>query len=138
MFSGAAARLEGAPREGDVVEVRSAQGEFLAVGHFGERDIADIARSTIFNARPDALCVSGLTAGAETSFQTLEQVKNVAKDTPVFANTGVRENNVQDQLAIADGAIVGTAFKYESVTWNAIEEARVASFMSKVRQFRTK
>lgn len=108
-----------------------------AARYIGERDIADIARSTIFNARPDALCVSGLTAGAETSSQTLEQVKNVAKDTPVFANTGVRENNVQDQLAIADGAIVGTAFKYESVTWNAIEEARVASFMSKVRQFRT-
>ena len=36
-----------------------------AASYLGQRDIVDIAKSTVFNNRPDALCVSGLTAGAE-------------------------------------------------------------------------
>jgi predicted TIM-barrel enzyme len=32
-------------------------------------------------------------------------------DTPVFASTGVRLANVEEQLAVADGAVVGTTFK---------------------------
>ncbi len=34
IFSGAVASIKGEPREGDVVEVRSAAGDFLAVGHY--------------------------------------------------------------------------------------------------------
>ena len=43
-----------------------------AAAYLADRQIADIARSTVFNNQPDALCVSGLTAGAETSAQTLK------------------------------------------------------------------
>ncbi len=35
-----------------------------AARYLADRDIESIARSTVFNNRPDALCVSGLTAGA--------------------------------------------------------------------------
>lgn len=107
-----------------------------AAAYLGNRPIADIARSTVFNAHPDALCVSGLTAGAETSVQTLQMVKAAVPDTPVFANTGVRVNNVSDQLAIADGAVIGTAFKTDGNTWNAIETARVKAVMAKVKEQR--
>ncbi len=84
-----------------------------AAAYLGNRNIADIAASTVFNARPDALCVSGLTAGSETSAQTLKLVKDAVPDTPIFANTGVRQENVEAQLSVADGAIIGTAFKKE-------------------------
>jgi len=107
-----------------------------AAAYLGNRQVADIARSTVFNARPDALCISGLTAGAETSVQTLQLVKAAVPDTPVFANTGVRVNNVADQLAIADGAVIGTAFKTEGNTWNPIEVARVKAIMAKVKERR--
>ena len=107
-----------------------------AAAYLGGRQVADIARSTVFNARPDALCVSGLTAGAETNVQTLELVKKAVPNTPVFANTGVRVDNVTQQLAVADGAVIGTAFKAEGNTWNAIELARVKALMTKVREFR--
>ena len=40
IFSGAVAQIDGAAREGDLVEVYSAAGEFVAAGHYGERDIA--------------------------------------------------------------------------------------------------
>ncbi|NOY98124.1 MAG: BtpA/SgcQ family protein [Chloroflexi bacterium] len=100
------------------------------------RQIADIARSTVFNNQPDALCVSGLIAGAETSAQTLKFVKDAVPDTPVFANTGVKIENVTDQLAIADGAVVGTTFKHDGNIWNTVDPKRVKALMQKVRELR--
>jgi hypothetical protein len=107
-----------------------------AAAYLGKREMADIARSTVFNARPDALCVSGLTAGAETSVQTLQVVKAAVPAVPVFANTGVRADNVAEQLAVADGAVIGTAFKAGGDTWNAVEVGRVKAVMAKVREYR--
>jgi membrane complex biogenesis BtpA family protein len=107
-----------------------------AAAYLGNRTVADIARSTIFNARPDALCISGLTAGVETSVDALRLVKEVAGDTPVFANTGVRLGNIEKQLAIADGAVTGTAFKRDGYIWNEVDPNRVSEFMQVVRRFR--
>lgn len=103
-----------------------------------QRDnIQEIAKSTVFNCRPDALCVSGLTAGAQTDAQTLAQVKEVVPETIVFANTGVRLNNVEEQLSIADGAVVGTTFKKDGIFENEVDPARVKEFMDKVKAFRS-
>lgn len=107
-----------------------------AAAYLGSRSVTDIARSTVFNAEPDALCVSGLTAGAETSTQVLKLVKDAVPDVPVFANTGVRLENVEQQLAIADGAIVGTAFKVDGNIWNPVDPERVKALMDKVRELR--
>lgn len=102
----------------------------------GERSVADIARSTVFNTEPDALCVSGLTAGKETSAQTLRIVKEAVPDTPVLANTGVRLSNIGEQLQIADGAVIGTTFKEEGNIWNPVKTERVTALMDKVKQIR--
>ena len=107
-----------------------------AARYLADRDLADIARSTVFNTRPDALCVSGLTAGAETSLQALRIVKEAVPDTPVFANTGVRLNNVAEQLSVADGCITGTCFKRDGYIWNEVDVDRVQAFMDKVRMVR--
>jgi membrane complex biogenesis BtpA family protein len=107
-----------------------------AAAYLSKREIADIARSTVFNTKPDAICVSGLTAGEETSTQTLEIVKKAIPDTPVFANTGVNEGNVAAQLSIADGAIIGTAFKEDGHTWNPVSEKRVSKLMKKIKDLR--
>ncbi len=104
--------------------------------YLGERKVEEIARSTVFNARPDGLCVSGITAGQETSAALLERVKKAVPDTPVFANTGVRLENLVEQLSIADGAVVGTALKRDGYIWNEVDEQRVSVFMDKVRKFR--
>lgn len=100
--------------------------------YLAQRDLAAIARSTVFNARPDALCVSGLTAGAETSIEALRAVKQAVPDTVVFANTGVTLANVETQLSVADGAVVGTAFKRDGYIWNPVDPARVKAFMEKI------
>tara|TARA_B100000614_G_scaffold262031_1_gene293880 strand:- start:1766 stop:2575 length:810 start_codon:yes stop_codon:yes gene_type:complete len=107
-----------------------------AAAYLGDRTLADIAKSTVFNAEPDGLCVSGLTAGAETSAEQLKIVKDTVPDTAVFANTGVRVTNVAQQLAVADGAIVGTALKRDGYIWNEVDVNRVKEFMGAVRDAR--
>lgn len=107
-----------------------------AARYLADRDIVDIARSTVFNNRPDALCVSGLTAGVQADQEILKKVKDAVPDTPVFANTGVRLENVVDQLSIADGAVVGTTFKYDGVFENHVDDKRVKAFMDKVKTIR--
>jgi hypothetical protein len=104
--------------------------------YLAERDVADIARSTVFNAKPDALCVSGLTAGAETDTQVLSRVKQAVGDTPVFVNTGVTPANVREQRAIADGAVVGTYFKVDGRFENPSDRGRTAALMQVVTDLR--
>ena len=107
-----------------------------AAVYLGSRKTEDIARSTVFNNLPDALCVSGLTAGAAADSSVLKSVKAVVGDTPVFANTGVRVNTVEQTLSVADGAVTGTTFKKDGVFFNPVDEARVKEFMDKVKEFR--
>lgn len=107
-----------------------------SAAYLAERHVVDIAKSTVFVSNPDALCVSGLTAGAETPFQILQQVKEAVPDTPVFANTGVRASNVAQMLSIADGAIVGTTFKRDGYIWNEVDVNRVREFMQAARESR--
>jgi hypothetical protein len=107
-----------------------------AARYLAERDVMEVARSTVFNHRPDAICVSGLVAGAQTDASLLRRVKDAVPGTPVFANTGVRLENVAEQLSIADGAVVGTTFKIGGVFENHVDEARVSAFMAKVKSLR--
>lgn len=107
-----------------------------AAKYLADRDIESISKSTVFNNRPDALCVSGLTAGASVDSQVLKRVKDAVPDTVVLANTGVGISNFAEQLLIADGAVVGTTFKYEGKFENHVDVKRVKDFMDKVKEFR--
>jgi len=107
-----------------------------AARYLAERSIVEIAKSTVFNCRPDALCVSGLTAGTETDSSVLKEVKSVASDTVVLANTGCRIDNIDHLLSIADGAVVATTFKKDGIFENETDESRVRAFMDEVRMFR--
>lgn len=107
-----------------------------AAAYLANRDIVSVARSTVFNSGPDALCISGLTAGEETSTATLRLVKDALPDMPLVANTGVHHANVTDQLKIADAAIIGTAFKRDGVFENPVDAGRVRALMDKVKELR--
>jgi uncharacterized protein len=103
-----------------------------AAKYLADRDIGDIARSTVFNNRPDALCVSGLTAGIPADLQALARVKETVPETVVLCNTGCSLKTIEGILKIADGAIVGTTFKVDGKFENAVDKDRVRAFMEKV------
>jgi uncharacterized protein len=107
-----------------------------AASYLADRDIVEIAKSTVFNNHPDAICVSGLTAGVQTDISTLQKVKEAIPETIVVSNTGVRIDNAEKQLSIADGAIVGTAFKKDGIFENHVDEGRVREFMTKIKSIR--
>jgi hypothetical protein len=90
----------------------------------------------VFNTRPDGLCVSGMIAGAETDNRVLQVVKEAVPETPVFVNTGVNLGNIQAKLGYADGAITGTAFKWDGNIWNEMDIQRVKEFVDAVKAFR--
>lgn len=107
-----------------------------AAKYLADRDIESITKTTVFNCRPDALCVSGATAGSATNPEILKKAKAAAGDTVVLANTGCRVNTIEQLLAIADGAVVGTTFKYDGKFENQTDVRRVKEFMDKVKSFR--
>lgn len=109
-----------------------------AAKYLADRDIAEIAKTTVFNNKPDALCVSGLTAGSKTDSQVLMRVKKIVPETAVFCNTGCRLENIEEQLTYSDGAIVGTTFKVDGKFENPVDVSRVKVFMDKVKQIRSK
>lgn len=104
--------------------------------YLAERDLASVTATTVFATKPDAICVSGLTAGASTDAQALRVVKDNAGAVPVFVNTGVRAHNAAEQLAIADGAVVGTYFKQDGVFENRAVAPRATELMDAVKEFR--
>ncbi|HWQ51675.1 MAG TPA: BtpA/SgcQ family protein [Terriglobales bacterium] len=107
-----------------------------AAAYLADRELESIVKTTIFNCRPDGLCVSGATAGVAVDPALLRRAKAASGDTPVFANTGCRIDTIEALLGIADGAVVGTAFKFDGKFENAVDSRRVAEFMEKVRSVR--
>jgi len=102
----------------------------------GTRTVAERARSVVVSCLADAILVSGSMAGEEPDVADLTEVKAVANGVPVFLNTGANVDNVTRFLQTADGVIVGSSLKVEGYTWNAVDPARVAGFMGRVRQAR--
>ena len=107
-----------------------------AAKYLADREIESIAKTTVFNCRPDALCVSGATAGSATDPEVLRRAKSAVGDTLVFANTGCRVDTIEKLLSIADGAVVGTTFKYDVKFENQTDVKRVREFMDNVKSFR--
>jgi len=85
------------------------------------------------DALADAIIVTGETTGVETPYADLQEVKD-AVNLPVFAGSGTNIENVSKTLAIADGVIVGSAFKDGKSAGNGVLLANVLEFMEVVRR----
>lgn len=99
----------------------------------GTRSVAQRARSAVVATLADAILISGSMAGEQPAITSLTEAKKAVPDTPVFVNTGAREDNVGEFLQIVDGVIVGSSLKEAGYTWNAVDPSRVESFMHQVR-----
>lgn len=100
------------------------------------RNLTAIAKSLVFKASPDGLCISGSAAGSGVNNELLEQIKQAVPDSVVFANTGCNKDTIAGKLAVCDGAVVATTFKYDGSLYNAVDPNRVKEFMQKVFEVR--
>jgi hypothetical protein len=101
-----------------------------------QRPIELRAKSAVFSSLADAILVSGPITGQPVETSQLRSVREAVRDVPVLANTGVNIDNVRDIFALADGAVIGTHFKIDGNTWNAVDGDRVKRFMDVVAKLR--
>ena len=102
----------------------------------GARSVEARAASAVFSSLADAVLVSGPMTGQAVDQSSLKRVARAVPGTPVLANTGCTVDNIADILKVADGCIVGTHFKVDGDTWNAVDRDRVARFMEVVSKVR--
>jgi membrane complex biogenesis BtpA family protein len=100
------------------------------------RDLSVDVEELVSRGCADAVIVTGSATGKQTALEDLKAAKRAAGNAPVFAGSGVDSTNVAAVLQIADGLIVGTAFKHDSVITNPVETERVRTFMEIVKTLR--
>ena len=62
------------------------------------RPLSEIARSAIFKAHPDGLCISANAAGQDVDDALIASVKQAAPEAAVLCNTGCRPDTLARKL----------------------------------------
>ena len=62
------------------------------------RPLSEIARSAIFKAHPDGLCISANAAGQDVDDALIASVKQAAPEAAVLCNTGFRPDTLARKL----------------------------------------
>jgi membrane complex biogenesis BtpA family protein len=99
-----------------------------------DRPIAELVRDVAF-FHADAVIATGQRTGDAATDAEVDTIR-AATDLPVLIGSGVTEENVAALLPRVDGVIVASSLKFEGVWWNAVDPARVARFMARVRAVR--
>jgi membrane complex biogenesis BtpA family protein len=97
------------------------------------RNLEEEVEESVARGCADAIIVTGSATGKETTIDDLRTARRAAGQVPVFAGSGVGIDNVRSVLDVADGLIVGTAFKKDGLTGNPVEPERVSAFMRVLR-----
>ena len=109
-----------------------------AAVYLNERSLQDRIQTNIRNCFPDAFCIAGLKPGEAAPLEGINRVKEITSLIPVLASTGIKASNVISQLSVADGAIIGSAFKKDGNLWNPVDPSRVKEIMAIVKKIRNK
>ncbi len=96
-------------------------------------DLADSARDTAYRGLADALIVTGRATGAAADPTELAAVRSAVPDRALWIGSGLTEKTARDLLALADGAIVGTAVKENGDVLAAVDPARARDFVAAAR-----
>ena len=111
----------------------------VAVKHgvpLGPQPIGEQARDAAYRGLADALVVTGPATGMEPSVEDLRAVRRAVPDRPLLVGSGLSPDNALTLLALADGAIVGTALKRDGQTAAEVDRERVRRLMTAVREAR--
>lgn len=90
----------------------------------GEVDLALMARETAYRGLADGLIVTGPVTGQPALANDVLTARQAVPDRLLLVGSGVDEGNAQEFLKHADGAIVGTSLKQDSLVSNPIDPDR--------------
>ncbi|MDK2980654.1 MAG: uncharacterized protein PWQ55_1001 [Chloroflexota bacterium] len=81
----------------------------------------------------DALIVTGLLTGRNPTLEDVQQVKQMAEDTPVIVGSGINAQNAAQYLAVSDGVIVGSSLKFDGDVNQRVDAQRVAKLVESLK-----
>ena len=96
------------------------------------RPVEDEVSDLIARGGADGLIVSGPGTGHPTDLEELQRVKRAAGQTPIFVGSGVSAENIAGYATCADGFIVGTSLKWDSLAAQPVDRARVAALLARL------
>ncbi len=80
------------------------------------------------------IVVTGSGTGIDTGVEKILQFRDILGDFPLFVGAGMTTETCEAQLAIADGAIVGSWFKQSGITEAPVDPNRIKQFMDIVKK----
>jgi membrane complex biogenesis BtpA family protein len=97
------------------------------------RPIGDLAEDAVVRGLAEAVIVSGAGTGQPTNRADLQAVRAALPGIPIYVGSGATEATLPTLLELADGAIVGTAAKVDSIVTNPIDPDRVRALVAAAR-----
>lgn len=86
--------------------------------------------------RCDVIVVTGEGTGLNTDIEKIKTFRENTGDFPLIVGAGMTKDSCREQLAVADGAIVGSWFKQHGRAEYSIDPQRVKDFMDAVKSLR--
>ena len=86
--------------------------------------------------RCDGIVVTGEGTGMNTDVEKIRRFRSLLGDFPLIVGAGLTAESAAEQLAIADGGIVGSCLKYDGKAENDVSEHETRRFMQAVRALR--
>ena len=96
----------------------------------------ETAADTWERGAADVLIVSGRATGAPTDVNALREVRHAVPDSTIWIGSGLDASSARALLAVADGAIVGSALQKDGRAGNVVQRDRVARLMEAVVKLR--
>jgi membrane complex biogenesis BtpA family protein len=93
------------------------------------RPIGELAEDAVVRGLAEAVIVSGPGTGQPANAADLRAVRAALADTPIYIGSGATAMTLSSLLAIADGAIVGTAAKVDGIVSNPVDPDRVRALV---------
>lgn len=87
--------------------------------------------------RAEVIVVTSDATGIETPIEKIREFRRILGDYPLIVGAGLNPENAEAQLSIADGAIVGSAFKLGNRTENPLDIGRIRNLMKIVEAVRS-
>lgn len=98
------------------------------------RPLRDLAEDAVLRGLADAVIVTGRATGDPASPDDLRAVRGAVPAAGLYVGSGASAGSLPALLAVADGAIIGTAAKIDGVVANPVDPERVRSLVEAARQ----
>lgn len=100
---------------------------------FPGAELEQAAEDTFRRGLADALVVTGSGTGKETDLARVELVRRAVPEAPILVGSGVGPATVSETLAVANGAIVGSAVCRDGVAGRGIDPERARALVEALR-----